>query len=94
MAKISDNIQWSVYILRCGDGSYYTGVTKSVKRRVEEHENGKGAKYLRGRGPLEVVFQKIVESYGSALKKEKKIKKLSRINKIKLISDSSLFDLL
>ncbi len=94
MTKMSDNIQWSVYILQCGDGSYYTGVTKSVKRRVGEHENGKGAKYLRGRGPLEVVFQKIVESYGSALKKEKKIKKLSRINKIKLISNPSLFDLL
>ena len=47
--------QWCVYILRCGDGSLYTGATDDFPRRLEAHRSGKGAKYTRGRGPLEPV---------------------------------------
>ena len=47
---------WYVYILRCGDGTLYTGITDDVDRRLAVHRSGKGAKYTRGRGPLEVVY--------------------------------------
>lgn len=48
---------WKVYILRCGDGSLYTGISTDVARRLEEHRSGKGAKYTRSRGPLELVYE-------------------------------------
>ncbi len=81
---------WTVYIVKCGDGTYYTGISNNVTRRLEEHKAGKGAKYLRGRGPLEIIFQTNVESHGTALKYEIKIKKLSRNKKTELISNPSL----
>ena len=46
---------WKLYILRCGDGTLYTGITTDVEKRLEAHRTGKGAKYTRGRGPLELV---------------------------------------
>jgi len=82
--------KWAVYIIKCGDSTYYTGISNDVSRRLEEHRAGKGAKYLRGRGPLNIIFQKKVESHGTALKYEIKIKKLSRKKKEELISNPSL----
>jgi len=79
---------WNVYIVRCRDGSLYTGIATDVERRLAEHQAGKGAKYLRGRGPLRVVFEKQVGSKGQALKSEHKLKGLSRNEKEELINDS------
>lgn len=77
--------KWSVYILRCADGTLYTGVTTDVARRFRAHQSGKGAKYTRGRGPLELVYREECLSKGSALKWELAIKALSREEKLKLI---------
>jgi len=76
---------WCVYILRCGDGSLYTGITDDVDRRLAAHRVGKGAKYTRGRGPLELVHREEYPDKGSALKREYAIKQLRREEKEQLI---------
>ena len=76
---------WELYILRCCDGTLYTGITTDVDRRLEEHRTGKGAKYTRGRGPLELVYQEVCGDKSTALKREAEIKKLPRTEKMKLI---------
>ena len=75
---------WFVYLLRCGDGSLYCGITDDVLRRLEAHAAGKGAKYTRGRGPLELVYTEACESHSDALKREAAIKKLKRQEKLAL----------
>lgn len=75
---------WKLYILRCGDGSLYTGITTDVQRRLEEHRSGKGAKYTRGRGPLELVYTEDCGDKSTALKRELEIKALPREEKQKL----------
>ncbi len=75
---------WYVYILECADKSLYTGVTNNLQRRVEEHNFSKlGAKYTRGRRPVELVYVKKVKDKAKALQEEYLIKKLSRYEKIK-----------
>lgn len=76
---------WYVYILRCGDGTLYTGVTDDVPRRLAVHRAGKGAKYTRGRGPLELVYQEQVPDKSAALRREYQIKRMRRAEKEKLI---------
>lgn len=76
---------WFVYILECGDGTYYTGTTNDVDARVAAHSHGKGAKYVRGRLPVRVVRVERLASKGAALSREAAIKKLSRAMKRKLI---------
>ncbi len=76
---------WYVYILRCADGTLYTGSTDDVQRRAEVHNSGKGAKYTRGRTPVEVVYSEQCESYSAALKREYAIKQLTRAEKLQLI---------
>tara|TARA_Y100000389_G_scaffold91774_1_gene88370 strand:+ start:14554 stop:14820 length:267 start_codon:yes stop_codon:yes gene_type:complete len=81
------NKSYSVYILQCSDRSYYTGISTDVNRRIREHEKGnRGAKYLRGRGPLQLVFSKIVGNRSEALNLELLIKKLSHKEKKLLIN--------
>ena len=75
---------WFVYLLRCGDGSLYCGITDDVSRRLEAHAAGKGAKYTLGRGPLELVYTEACESHSDALKREAAIKKLKRQEKLRL----------
>ncbi len=77
--------QWFVYILRCSDGTLYTGITTDVEKRFATHSSGKGAKYTRGRGPLELVYCDECGDHSAALKREAQIKKLSREEKEKLI---------
>ena len=73
---------WSIYLLRCGDGSFYTGIATDVSRRIGEHEQGKrGAKYLRGRGPLELVYQRSVGDRSVASRIEYRLKQLPKIEK-------------
>lgn len=76
---------WKLYILRCGDGSLYTGITTDVKKRLAAHRSGKGAKYTRGRGPLELVYTEECGDHSTALKREWEIKTLTREQKEKLI---------
>jgi len=84
-ATISD-APFSVYILHCGDGSYYTGIALDVDRRIEEHQcSSRGAKYLKGRGPLSLVFSAIVGDRSAVSRAEYRIKKLDRGQKQALI---------
>ena len=76
---------WYLYILRCRDGTLYTGITTDVERRFEAHRSGKGAKYTRGRGPLELVYREECGTHSHALRREVQIKKLSREQKQALI---------
>ena len=78
---------WYLYLIRCHNGSLYTGITTNVARRFAEHQGKKdaGAKYLRGREPLVLVFQKKLGSRSQALGVESKVKKLSKARKEELI---------
>lgn len=78
---------WKLYILRCGDGSLYTGITNNLEKRLEAHRAGKGAKYTRGRGPLELVYREDCADHSAALKREIEIKALPREEKLKLIEN-------
>ena len=78
---------WFVYILRCADGSLYTGITKDVDRRLEEHNAGTASRYTRCRIPVTLEYQEEVETMGAALKRELAIKALSRQAKEALIGD-------
>jgi len=78
-------VSWKVYILRCGDDSLYTGVTRDLEKRIEQHRNGEGARYTRGRGPLELVFEESFPDRGSAQKREMEIKGMDRSSKLKLL---------
>ncbi len=76
---------WSVYLLGCADGSLYTGIAKDVSARVAQHNRGLGAKYTRGRRPVELLFAEEVGGHGEALRREYAIKQLPKNKKIQLI---------
>ena len=85
--------KWSVYLVRCKDESLYAGVALDVDRRLEEHREGKrGAKYLRGRAPLELVLKRELGDRSLALKVELRIKKLSRKAKENMIENPWVID--
>lgn len=75
---------WFVYMLRCGDGTLYTGYTDCVERRLSVHQSGKGAKYTRSRLPVELVYQEELPDKSCALRREAAIKKLTRGQKLAL----------
>ena len=79
-----------VYILRCADGTLYTGYTDDPERRARVHNVGKGAKYTRSRLPVELVYREALEDKSAALRREREIKKLSRAQKLALISAQNL----
>lgn len=87
-------VDWHLYLVRCRDGSLYTGITTDVTRRFAEHRGSgdAGAKYLRGRGPLVLVFQKKLGSRSLALGVESRVKKLSKARKEELIIDDTRID--
>jgi putative endonuclease len=74
-----------VYIIECGDGSFYTGQTNDVERRLSEHRNGTGAKYTRGRKPLTLRYVEECEDRSSAMSREYEIKQLSHDQKANLV---------
>lgn len=74
-----------VYVLECADGTFYTGYTTDLERRVAEHEAGEGAKYTRGRAPVEVRHTEPFDSRSAALSREHEIKQLSRTEKEALV---------
>ncbi len=77
-----------MYVLRCGDGSLYTGIATDVARRLDEHRSGsrRGSKYLRGRGPLTLVLEKRVGARSLALKIERRLKHLSKQRKEEILT--------
>lgn len=80
--------QWFVYIAACADKSLYTGITTNPNRRLQQH-NGDiagGARYTRARRPVELIYQEACESRAAASSREWEIKKLSRINKLELVT--------
>ena len=77
---------WYLYILRCRSGELYTGITTDVEKRFAAHCAGKGAKYTRGRSPLTLVYQELCGSRSDALKRELRIKALSREDKETLVA--------
>ncbi|NIW24792.1 MAG: GIY-YIG nuclease family protein [Gammaproteobacteria bacterium] len=78
---------WHVYILRCVDSTLYTGVTTRVADRVAAHNAGRGAKYTRGRLPVELVYEERIGDRGDALSREAQIKRLSAIEKRRLVAE-------
>lgn len=74
------------YIVRCSDNSLYTGWTVNIQRRITSHNKGTGAKYTRARRPVELVYYEVYNNRSQALKREYAIKKLSRTDKLELIS--------
>lgn len=75
---------WWVYLLRCGDGTLYCGIALDVEARLAQHGEGKGAKYTRGRGPLELVYREACATKGEALRREREIKRMRREGKTRL----------
>ena len=73
---VSSHDQWFVYLVKCKDGSLYTGIAKDVAARIAQHNEGKGAKYTRGRGPVRLQIKNGPYSYSEALSLEARIKKL------------------
>jgi putative endonuclease len=84
--------EWYLYLIRCRDGSLYTGITTDVERRFAEHRNGNGSKYVRCRRPVTLELQKKVGSRNFALMVEHRIKQLPKAQKEKLIRDDSRID--
>ena len=82
-------MRWCVYLIRCGDGTLYAGVTNDLERRLAAHEAGRGAKYTRGRGPLEIVHVERKRSRSSALRREAVLKRLDRRAKLALLAPAA-----
>ena len=78
---------WFVYMLRCANGSLYTGYTDDVQRRLAVHQSGKGAKYTRSRLPVKLAYWEELPDKSAALRREVAIKRLSRERKLKLIEE-------
>ncbi len=81
-------MNYYVYILRCKDGSYYTGHAKDVERRFEMHKNSRGARYTRVHEPEKLMYIEQFESRGEAMRRERKIKTLSHNKKNQLITNN------
>ncbi|MEP1231547.1 MAG: GIY-YIG nuclease family protein [Litorimonas sp.] len=77
---------WAVYIVRCADGSFYTGISNDVDKRIATHNAGKGAKYTSRRTPVTLIYSEPSENRSTATKRERIIKKYSRAKKVSLIA--------
>ena len=81
------------YMVRCGDGTIYTGWTNSLERRIAEHNSGRGAKYTRSRRPVELIYYEETPSKQEAMRREREIKKMTRKQKMELIKINKKSDL-
>ena len=81
-----------VYIVECSDGTLYTGWTNNLDKRIEQHCNGTGAKYTRGRGPVTLVYHEEFNDKRDAMRRDYEITRYSRINKLKLIEKMQKYD--
>ncbi|HJP04131.1 MAG: GIY-YIG nuclease family protein [Gammaproteobacteria bacterium] len=80
-----DNADWYVYIIRCGDGSLYTGIARNLNERIKSHNTGEGGRYTRSHLPVELVYSESAADRSNALRREHAIKQLSRASKLALI---------
>jgi putative endonuclease len=80
---------WHVYIVKCSTGEFYTGCTLDLERRVEQHNSGSGSKFTRSRRPVVLVYHEQCGSRSSALKRENQIKKMRRVEKVRLAQTAS-----
>ena len=78
------------YMLRCSDGTYYTGWTNSLEKRIQAHNSGNGAKYTRSRRPVELVYYEVFEEKTEAMRREAAIKKMDRRKKELLVEKQGL----
>ncbi len=83
-------MDWKVYIVKCSDNTFYTGITNNIKLRLDTHNKGNGAKYTKTRLPIFLVYLESVANRSNALKREMEIKKLNRSQKINLINSTNL----
>ena len=83
-------MEWKVYIVKCSDKTFYTGITNNIKLRLETHNLGKGSKYTKSRLPVILVYLETVDDKSNALRREMEIKKLNRSQKINLINSTNL----
>lgn len=83
------NKLYYIYMLRCKDGSIYTGYTDNIYKRIEKHRSGNGAKYTRGRGPFELVHYESFLTKEEAMQREAAIKKLTKEAKLNLIAEDA-----
>ena len=81
----AEDREYIVYMLSCGDGSLYTGITTDIVSRITAHNSGKGAKYTRSRLPVHLVYQETCENRSAALRRELEIKALSREGKLQML---------
>ena len=81
-----DSQTWWAYLVKCADDTLYAGITTDLERRVTEHNAGSGARYTRARRPVVLVYREQCDDRSSALKREAAIKRLSRADKLALIS--------
>lgn len=88
----SESGNWWIYLIRTKQGHLYCGITTNVQNRLNTHAAGKGAKYLRGKGPLKLEWSKSIGSRSQASQYEIRIKKLSKDKKEKLIEDPTFFN--
>lgn len=88
--KIRRSGRSCVYIVQCADGTYYTGYTPDIEKRIKLHNSGRGAKYTRGRGPVNIKWCRTYMSRSNAVKKEAEIKKMTRREKEGLIRKSGI----
>ncbi|HET8901639.1 MAG TPA: GIY-YIG nuclease family protein, partial [Holophagaceae bacterium] len=79
---------WHLYLLRCGDGTLYCGIALDARARLKQHQEGKGAKYTRGRGPLELVYEEACGTRAEALRREREVKRLPRSAKLAMVKKS------
>jgi len=83
---------YHLYIIKCADGTLYTGITTDLKRRIKEHSSSKlGAKYTSSRGPFKLVYSKKFKNRSTASKEEVRIKKLKRVKKLELIKFGGIY---
>ena len=82
---MSPRAGWFLYMLRCADGTLYTGISNRLEIRVKNHSSGKGARYTKTRLPVELVFSRKIGTYSQALKRERRYKRKTRQAKIKLV---------
>ena len=80
-------MNWYIYILECSDGTFYTGITNNIEKRLKTHREGKGAKYTRTRLPLTLLCFTTVKTKSEALKYEYKIKQLPKNKKVEFLNN-------
>lgn len=83
--EIKNEDTYYVYIMECSDSTFYTGITNDLEKRIKMHNQGKASKYTRSRLPVKMVYKEQIMGKGKALSRELAIKKLNRVDKLKLI---------